>query len=52
MGISTNHMPQSSQGLKHQPKSTKEGPMAPATYVAEDGLLASMGGEAIGPAKA
>jgi len=26
--------------------------MAPAGYVAEDGLLASMGGEALGPKKA
>ena len=29
--------PQSAQGLNHQPH--KEGPIAPAAYVAEDGLF-------------
>jgi len=37
--ISTNRTLQNSQGLNHQPKSTHEGPMAPAAYVAEDGLF-------------
>ena len=31
--------PQSSQGLNHQPKVHMEGPMAPAAYAAEDGLV-------------
>ena len=35
--VSTSQISQSSQGLDHQPK--MEGPMAPATYVAEDGLV-------------
>jgi hypothetical protein len=47
--LSTKQIPQSSQGLNHQPKST--GPMAPAAYVAEP-YLSSMGGEALGPVKA
>ena len=29
----------SSQGLNDQPKTTWEGPMAPAAFVAEDGLV-------------
>jgi hypothetical protein len=37
--ISTNRINQSSQGLNHQLKSTQGGPMAPAIYVAEDGLI-------------
>ena len=36
--ISTNQTPQISQGLNHQLKSTNR-PMAPAAYVAEDGLV-------------
>jgi hypothetical protein len=38
--ISTNLIPQHSQGLNHQPKSTHvEELMAPAIYVAEDDLV-------------
>jgi len=37
--ISTNQMPQSSQGLNTKQGAHIEGPMAPATYVAEDGLV-------------
>jgi hypothetical protein len=37
--ISTNQTPQSSQELKLQPKKSKEGPMAKAAHVAEDGLI-------------
>jgi len=40
--ISANQSPQSSQGLNHQPKSIHgegEEPMAPAAYVAEDGII-------------
>jgi len=36
--ISTNQIPQSSQGLNHQ-RVHMEGPMTPAAYVAEDGLV-------------
>jgi hypothetical protein len=48
--ISTNWMPQSSQGLNHQPKSTHEG----SRYICSRGLtyLASIGGEAFDPMKA
>jgi hypothetical protein len=35
--ISTNQTPKNSQGLNHQPK--REGPMASASYIAEDGLV-------------
>jgi hypothetical protein len=51
--ISTNHMPQSSQGLKHQPKSTQGGTHG-SSYICSGGwpYLASMGGKALGPAKA
>jgi hypothetical protein len=47
--ISTNHIPQSSQGLNHQPKT-----IHPAAYVAEDGwpCLSSMGGGSLGTMKA
>ena len=37
--VSTYHILQNIQGLTHQPKSHKEEPMAPAAYVAEDGLI-------------
>jgi hypothetical protein len=37
--ISANQSPQSSQELNHQPKVHMEEPMAPAAYVAEDGLI-------------
>ena len=38
--VSMGHHPQNSQGLDHQPKCIyMEGPMALATYVAEDGLV-------------
>jgi hypothetical protein len=37
--ISTNQMPQSSQGVNYQQKVHMKGPMAPAAYVAEDGLV-------------
>ena len=37
--ISTYQTPQSSQELNHQPKSTHGRTMAPAAYVAEDGLV-------------
>ena len=36
--ISTNQTPQSSQGLNYKPKNLMVGLMAPAVYVAEDGL--------------
>jgi hypothetical protein len=36
--ITTNQTPQSSQRLSHQPSVHMKGPMAPAAYVAEDGL--------------
>jgi hypothetical protein len=36
--VSTNQTPQS-QGLSHQPRAYMEGLMAPAAYVAEDGLI-------------
>jgi hypothetical protein len=36
--VSTGQTPESSRGLDHQRVHT-EGPMAPATYVAEDGLV-------------
>jgi hypothetical protein len=36
---STNQTPQSFQQLNHQPKSTHEGPMAPAAYIVEGGLI-------------
>jgi len=51
--IPTNQTAQSSQGLNHHSKSA-HGPMAPATYVAEDGwpCRASMEGEAFGPVNA
>ena len=38
--ISTNQTPQSSHRLNHQPRNIyMEGSMAPAVYVAEDGLM-------------
>jgi hypothetical protein len=39
--VSTNQnpLPPSSQGLNHQPRVHMGGPMAPATYVAEDTLV-------------
>jgi len=37
--ISTNHTTQSSQGLTTNQGVYMEGPMAPATYVAEDGIV-------------
>jgi len=37
--ISANQIPQSFQGLNQQPKNIHGGPMAPAEYVAEDGLV-------------
>ena len=51
--IWTSQYPQSSQGLNQ--RLHMEGPMVPAAYVAKDALVAlvaSMGGEALGPEKA